>query len=64
MKFGQSPVRNPVRKRLRHDADRQNDPWDGRESRESAFEKNLRSKLNPSVSIRDLSPILDDMRRI
>lgn len=47
-----------------HDFDRRNDPWDGRESRESAFEKNLRSKLNPSVSIKDLAPILDGMRRI
>jgi Xaa-Pro aminopeptidase len=49
---------------LQHDADRRYDPWDGRESRESAFEKNLQSKLNSSVSIKDLSPILDDMRRI
>jgi Xaa-Pro aminopeptidase len=42
---------------------RQNDPWDGRISRETAFEKNLRSRLG-LVAVMDLSPILDDMRRV
>jgi Xaa-Pro aminopeptidase len=51
-------------KALQYDTDRRNDLWDGRESRESAFEKNLRSKLNSSVLFKDLSPILDDMRRV
>ena len=33
------------------------DPWDGRPSRESAFEKNLQAKLGSSVRIKDLSPL-------
>lgn len=49
---------------LRYESARQNDPWDGRSSREAAFEKNLQAKLGPSIAIKDLSPILDDMRRI
>ena len=48
---------------LQYESARQNNPWDGRISREAAFEKNLQSKLK-SVSIKDLSPILDDMRRV
>jgi Xaa-Pro aminopeptidase len=47
-----------------HDRNRKTDSWDGRESREFAFEQNVRSKLNPSVLIKDLSPILDEMRRV
>lgn len=42
---------------------RQDDAWDGRSSREAAFEQNLKSRL-PSAQILDLSPILDDMRRV
>jgi Xaa-Pro aminopeptidase len=49
---------------LQHEAARETDPWDGRISRETAFEQNLRSSLGPSVSIKDLSPILDEMRRV
>jgi Xaa-Pro aminopeptidase len=49
---------------LQHDAARQEDPWDGRASRESAFERNLQAKLGPSVSISNLSPLLDAMRRV
>jgi Xaa-Pro aminopeptidase len=49
---------------LEHDLIRRNDPWDGRSSREAAFEKNLRAKAGESVRILDLSPILDGMRRI
>jgi Xaa-Pro aminopeptidase len=49
---------------LRHDSARQEDPWDGRPSRESAFERNLQAKLDASVRIRNLSPLLDEMRRV
>jgi Xaa-Pro aminopeptidase len=49
---------------LQHDSARQNNPWDGRPSRESAFEKDLQTKLGPSVSIKNLSPFLDEMRRV
>jgi Xaa-Pro aminopeptidase len=49
---------------LQHESARQNDSWDGRISREAAFEKNLRTKLGQSVRIEDLSPILDEMRRV
>ena len=49
---------------LQHDSARQNDPWDGRPTRESAFENNLRAKLGLSVSIQNLSPFLDEMRRV
>ncbi len=49
---------------LEHDSARQNDPWDGRPSRESAFENSLKVKLGPSVQIRNLTSILDGMRRI
>jgi Xaa-Pro aminopeptidase len=49
---------------LQHDSARQNDPWDGRLSRESTFEKNLQAKLGPEVRVQDLSPLLDEMRRV
>jgi Xaa-Pro aminopeptidase len=49
---------------LRHDTARRNDPWDGRISRRDAFEKSLRARLGDAVEIRDLSPVLDDMRRV
>jgi Xaa-Pro aminopeptidase len=49
---------------LRHDNRRQADFWDGRISREAAFENNLKAKLGTSVEIKDLSPLLDEMRRI
>ena len=49
---------------LQHDSAREKDPWDGRPSRETAFENKLRAKLSPLVSIRNLSPFLDEMRRI
>jgi Xaa-Pro aminopeptidase len=49
---------------LQHDSARQNDPWDGRLSRESTFEKNLQVKLGPEIQIKDLSTILDEMRRV
>lgn len=42
---------------------RQDDPWDGGISREMSFERKLQAKL-PSAEIRDLSEILDEMRRV
>jgi Xaa-Pro aminopeptidase len=49
---------------LQHDTARQNNFWDGRPSRETAFEKSLQAKLGRSAVIKDLSPILDEMRRV
>lgn len=49
---------------LQHDAARQSDPWDGRSSREAAFRKNLEAKLGGEVQIKDLAPVLDEMRRV
>lgn len=46
------------------DMNQENDPWDGRVTREKAFELALRKKLGNGVSIKDLSPILDAMRLI
>lgn len=43
---------------------REQSPWDGRISREKAFEQNLRQKLGGSIRISDLTPVLDSMRRI
>jgi Xaa-Pro aminopeptidase len=48
---------------LRHELARQRDPWDGRISREAAFEQNLLSRLK-FAAVKDLSPILDEMRRV
>jgi Xaa-Pro aminopeptidase len=48
---------------IRFELDRQNDDWDGRSSRQTAFAQKIELKLKP-VAIRDLSPILDDMRRV
>jgi len=48
---------------LQFEAARQANPWDGRISRGAAFEKSLQSKLASAV-IKDLSPILDDLRRV
>jgi Xaa-Pro aminopeptidase len=39
------------------------DPWDGRPSREGRFVERLKAR-NAGVEIRDLSPILDDLRAI
>jgi Xaa-Pro aminopeptidase len=38
--------------------------WDGRVSRATAFAANLKKKLADSVDIKDLSPILDSLRRV
>ncbi len=39
------------------------DPWDGRPSREAHFRKLLESRF-PGTEIRDLSPILDELRAV
>jgi Xaa-Pro aminopeptidase len=49
---------------LQHESARLNDSWDGRISREAAFKKNLRAEVGASTNIINLSPILDDMRRV
>jgi Xaa-Pro aminopeptidase len=49
---------------LQHDNARLSDSLDGRPGREAAFEKSLRGQLGRSCTIKDLSPILDEMRRI
>lgn len=40
-----------------------NDPWDGRTSKELAFINNLKTRF-PLISLKDLTPILDNMRWI
>jgi Xaa-Pro aminopeptidase len=49
---------------LEHDAARLSNSWDGQLSREAAFEKNLRVKIGRHPEIKDLSPVLDEMRRV
>ncbi len=49
---------------VEYEAARERSSWDGRVSRERAFEQNLKKKLGDAVSIKDLSPILDEMRRV
>ncbi len=40
-----------------------NDPWDGRESRETAFLTNLRTAMNwPDLTVQNLDPIIDRLR--
>jgi Xaa-Pro aminopeptidase len=46
------------------EAARERSPWDGRVSRGRAFEQSLKKMLGDSVSVNDLSPILDEMRRV
>jgi Xaa-Pro aminopeptidase len=48
---------------LRFEQDRLDDAWDGRISRQTAFGQSIESKLKP-VIVKDLSPILDEMRRV
>ncbi len=38
--------------------------WDGRISREKAFQARLRQKLGDTVPVKDLSPVLDNLRRV
>ncbi len=47
-----------------YEKDRERSSWDGRPSRERAFAESLKKKLGDTVGIKDLSPILDEMRRV
>ncbi len=49
---------------LEFETARERSPWDGRISRARAFELSLIKRLGDSVKIKDLSPILDEMRRV
>ena len=49
---------------MQYETSRERNPWDGRVSREKALEQNLRKRMGDSVEVRDLSPILDEMRRV
>jgi len=48
----------------RYDSSRLENALDGRTSREEAFRKKLKESAGASSTIKDLSPILDEMRRI
>lgn len=48
---------------VRYNADMASDPWDGGTPRESRFLELVRSRF-PQLTVRDLSPILDDLRLI
>ena len=48
---------------MRYDADILENVWDGRISRESAFQAKLTETIGGSVTMKDLSPLLDEMRR-
>jgi Xaa-Pro aminopeptidase len=42
-----------------------NDPWDGRESRETAFLSKLRTAMNwPDLAVQNLDPIIDRLRAV
>jgi Xaa-Pro aminopeptidase len=42
-----------------------NDPWDGRESRETAFLAKLRAAMNwPELTVQNLDPIIDRLRAV
>jgi Xaa-Pro aminopeptidase len=47
-----------------HDSAQHRNPWDGRVIREKAFQERLSQKLGTTVEIKDLTPVLDAMRRI
>src|SRR6266545_32404 len=47
-----------------YDAFQERNPWDGRMSREKALEISVRKKLGGAIGVEDLSPILDEMRRV
>ncbi|MBN2322049.1 MAG: aminopeptidase P family protein [Acidobacteria bacterium] len=49
---------------MRHDSKRMENVWDGRKSRESAFQEKLKEAVRASLTVKDLSPVLDEMRRI
>ena len=48
---------------VRYNLDRINDPWDGQSSREARFAAHIHERF-PTLTIRDLTPILDHMRLI
>ena len=48
---------------MKHDSERMRSVWDGRKSRESAFRDKLKEAVR-SLTIKDLSPVLDEMRRL
>jgi Xaa-Pro aminopeptidase len=48
---------------VRYNLDRMNDPWDGQASREARFIAHIHERF-PAMAIRDLTPILDQMRLI
>jgi Xaa-Pro aminopeptidase len=61
-----SPAENAATSRdlaLRWNADIANDPWDGRNSRGDQFIQRITGRF-PGFQVRDLSPILDEMRLI
>lgn len=49
---------------LEHAAERRDDPWDGRPSREAAFRDALVETFGTRAPIRDLAPLLDALRRV
>ena len=57
---GQGQSRGEIRGANRRIA---NDYWDGRESREENFRKLLQER-NPEAEVRDLTPILDELRSV
>lgn len=48
---------------VRYNLDRMNDPWDGQASREARFIAHIHERF-PTLAIRDLTPLLDQMRLI
>lgn len=48
---------------VRYNLDRINDPWDGEASREARFAGHIHERF-PTIPIRDLTPVLDQMRLI
>ena len=48
---------------VRYNLDRMNDPWDGEASREARFVDHIHGRF-PTIPVRDLTPILDQMRLI
>jgi Xaa-Pro aminopeptidase len=49
---------------MKHDSELMRNVWDGRKSRESAFRDKLKEAVQQPLTIKDLSPVLDEMRRL
>ena len=47
-----------------YDVAQEANPWDGRVSRERALETSLKRRLGDGVRLADLSPVLDELRRV